>query len=117
MGVASRAALQAAGVTVDDVAHLDLYSCFPSSVAFAVDALGIDHPSVLDGSRPVTVTGALPYHGGPGSNYMTHSLAAMAQRLREDPGAYGLASGVGMHMTKHAFGRLVDRARSPRPAR
>ncbi len=104
MGVASRAALRAAGVTVDDVAHLDLYSCFPSSVAFAVDALGIDHTGVLDGTRPVTVTGALPYHGGPGSNYMTHSLAALAQRLREDPGGYGLASGVGMHMTKHAFG-------------
>jgi acetyl-CoA C-acetyltransferase len=52
----------------------------------------------------VTVTGGLPYHGGPGSNYMTHSLAAMAEVLRADPGSYGLVSGVGMHMQKHAFG-------------
>jgi acetyl-CoA C-acetyltransferase len=33
-----------------------------------------------------------------------HSTAAMVERLRRDPGAYGLVSGVGMHMTKHAFG-------------
>ena len=52
----------------------------------------------------MTVTGGLPYHGGPGSNYMTHSIAAMAERLRADPGAFGLVSGVGMHMTKHAYG-------------
>ena len=103
-GRGRRAALAGAGVGVDDVAHLDLYSCFASSVGFAVDALGLDHDRVPDGGRPVTVTGGLPYHGGPGSNYMTHSLAAMAERLRADPGAFGLASGVGMHMTKHAFG-------------
>ena len=35
---------------------------------------------------------------------MTHSIAAMAERLRADPGSYGLTSGVGMHMTKHAYG-------------
>jgi len=52
----------------------------------------------------VTQTGGLPYHGGPGSNYMTHSLAALAETLRADPGTYGLASGVGMHMQKHAYG-------------
>jgi acetyl-CoA C-acetyltransferase len=50
------------------------------------------------------VTGGLPFFGGPGSNYLTHSIAAMAQTLREDPGSLGLVSGVGMHMTKHVFG-------------
>jgi len=104
MGAASRAALTGAGIGIDDAAHLDLYSCFASSVAFAADALGLDHDEMLAGRRPVTVTGALPYHGGPGSNYMTHSIAALAERLRQDPGSYGVASGVGMHMTKHAFG-------------
>ncbi len=80
----------------DDVAHLDLYSCFASSLAFASDALGID------GRHDLTVTGGLPYHGGPGSNYCTHSLAAMAETLRGDPGSLGLATGVGMHMASHA---------------
>lgn len=104
MGVASRAALAGAGMGIDEVAHLDLYSCFASSISFAADALGLDHEDMLAGRRPVTVTGGLPYHGGPGSNYMTHSIAALAEQLRADPGSFGLASGVGMHMTKHAYG-------------
>jgi acetyl-CoA C-acetyltransferase len=87
-------------VGVDDVAHFDLYSCFGSSVNFARDALGL----VADDPRPLTVTGGLPYHGGPASNYMGHAIAAMAQTLRADPGAFGLVSGVGMHMTKHVYG-------------
>ncbi len=35
---------------------------------------------------------------------MTHSLAAMAELLRADPGSCGVVSGVGMHMQKHAYG-------------
>jgi len=98
MREASRAALARAGVTIDDVAHLDLYSCFASSINFALDALGLE-----PGDRPVTVTGGLPFAGGAGSDYMTHSIAAMAGVLRGDPGSLGLVSGVGMHMTKHVF--------------
>ena len=41
MAAAAAAALAGAGIGVDDVAHLDLYSCFASSVCFALDALGI----------------------------------------------------------------------------
>ncbi len=102
MAASARAALGGAGIGVDDVAHLDLYSCFASSVCFALDALGIaeDDPR----ASAVTQTGGLPYHGGPGSNYMTHSLAAMAETLRADPGSHGVVSGVGMHMQKHAYG-------------
>jgi acetyl-CoA C-acetyltransferase len=100
MSAASAAALGTASIGADDVAHLDLYSCFGSSVNFARDALGITD----DDPRPLTVTGGLPYHGGAGSNYMTHSIATMADVLRADPGSYGLVSGVGMHMTKHVFG-------------
>jgi acetyl-CoA C-acetyltransferase len=100
MAAASAIALSGAGIGADDVAHLDLYSCFASSVCFALDALGIAE----DDPRSVTQTGGLPYHGGPGSNYVTHSLAAMAETLRSDAGSYGLTSGVGMHMMKHAYG-------------
>jgi acetyl-CoA C-acetyltransferase len=100
MAAASSAALERAGGGIDDVAHLDLYSCFPSSLHFAADALGI---GPTDG-RGLTVTGGLAYHGGPASGYLTHSIAAMVETLRADPGALGLVSGVGMHMTKHVFG-------------
>ncbi len=100
LAAASSSALAGAGVGIDDVAHFDLYSCFASSVCFALDGLGLAE----DDGRGVTQTGGLPYHGGPGSNYMTHSLAAMTETLRRDPGGYGMVSGVGMHMQKHAYG-------------
>lgn len=97
---AADTALGMAGAGIDDVAHLDLYSCFASSVGFARDALGI----AMDDPRPLTVTGGLPYHGGAGSDYLTHSIATMARVLRGDPGSLGVVSGVGMHMTKHVYG-------------
>jgi acetyl-CoA C-acetyltransferase len=106
---ASAAALHGAGCEVDDIAHFDLYSCFASSIEFALDALGIDSNSARSADpgvvpdRPITVTGGLAYHGGPGSNYLTHSLATMVETLRADPGALGMISGVGMHMNKHVF--------------
>jgi acetyl-CoA C-acetyltransferase len=100
MAAAAGAALAGAGIGTDDVAHFDLYSCFASSVCFALDALEIGE----DDTRALTQTGGLPYHGGPGSNYMTHALAAMVETLRRQPGSYGVTSGVGMHMQKHAYG-------------
>ena len=100
MAAASAEALRIADVGVDDLAHLDLYSCFASSVNFARDALGIAE----NDPRSLTVTGGLPYHGGAGSDYMTHSIVTMAERLRVDPGSCGMVSGVGMHMTKHVYG-------------
>ena len=99
MEIASRDALSQAGIGIDDVEHLDLYSCFASSVLFATDALGIDPL----GDRDLTVTGGLPYHGGPASNYTTHAIAETVHRLRGMSGSYGLVSGVGMHMTKHVW--------------
>jgi acetyl-CoA C-acetyltransferase len=100
MRVAAGTALELAGAGIDDVAHLDLYSCFGSSVNFMRDALGLPP----DDARPLTVTGGLPYHGGAGSDYLTHAIAQMTRVLRADPGAYGLVTGVGMHMTKHVAG-------------
>jgi acetyl-CoA C-acetyltransferase len=94
------AALAHAGVGIDDVAHLDLYSCFASSVNFAIDALGL----APDDRRGFTVTGGLPFFGGAGSDYMTHSIATMVEVLRSDPGSFGMVTGVGMHMTKHVAG-------------
>jgi acetyl-CoA C-acetyltransferase len=99
MRTAFSAALQRAAVGTDDIAHFDLYSCFPSSVSFSLDALGID---ASDDRGPFTVTGGLPYAGGPGSCYALSSVAAMADTLVHDPGSVGLVTGVGMHLSKHA---------------
>ena len=100
MAAAASSALAAAGIGIDDAAHLDLYSCFGSSLHFACDALGISPHD----TRGLTVTGGLPYHGGPGSGYLVHAIAKMADVLRADPGSHGVVSGVGMHMTKHVYG-------------
>jgi acetyl-CoA C-acetyltransferase len=93
-------AMRCAGVGVDDIGHLDLYSCFASSVFFALDALGL----TARDPRSLTQTGGLPFAGGAASNYMGHSIASMAATLRGDPDSVGLVSGVGMHMTKHVAG-------------
>jgi acetyl-CoA C-acetyltransferase len=69
-------------------------------VQIAADMLGV----APDDPRPLTVTGGLPYHGGPGSNYPTHAIATMMKKLREKPGTKGLVSGLGWYATKHSIG-------------
>lgn len=98
IALAGRAALDFAGVGLDDIAHVDLYSCFPSAVHVAALALGLD----LD--RDLSVTGGLPYSGGPWNAYVVQSLAAMAEVLRADPDSYGLVSANGGTLTKHGIG-------------
>jgi len=111
IAAAGRALFQAAStgsgpsVGIDDVALIDLYSCFPSAVELGADALGL----ATDDARGLTVTGGLPYFGGPGNNYTTHSIATLTDRLREGAGgtgtpALGLATGLGWFVTKHALG-------------
>lgn len=96
---AGGAALAAAGVGVDELDRLELYSCFPIAVEMAADALGIAD----DDARGLTVTGGLPYFGGPGNNYTTHGIATLTDLLREEGGT-GLATGLGWFATKHAAG-------------
>lgn len=93
-------ALAQARLSIDDIDYFDLYSCFPCAVQIAADMLGIG----IDDPRPLTVAGALPYHGGPGNNYVTHAIACMVDRLRAHPGRRGLVTGVGWYLTKHAVG-------------
>jgi acetyl-CoA C-acetyltransferase len=98
-------ALGAAGFTIDDIAHFDLYSCFPAAVQIAKRALGIDE------GRPLTVTGGLGFAGGPVNNYPTHAIARMVEILRTEPEAVGLTTALGWYVTKHGVG--VWSARPP----
>jgi acetyl-CoA C-acetyltransferase len=93
-----KAALELAGKGVDDIAHIDLYSCFPSAVQIGAAELGLS----LD--RQLTVTGGLSFGGGPGNNYSMHAIATMVETLRRDPGAFGLVTSLGWYITKHAIG-------------
>lgn len=98
--IAGRTALEMAGLPISDVEHIDLYSCFPSAVQIGRDALGIDPGD----PRPLTVTGGLPYHGGPANNYVMHAIATMMDRVRTKPGSFGVCTGIGWYITKHAVG-------------
>ncbi|MEO0368645.1 MAG: acetyl-CoA acetyltransferase [Pseudomonadota bacterium] len=97
---AAKRSLAQAKRSIDDIALLDLYSCFPSAVQIACDELGIAH----DDARPFTLTGGLPYFGGPGNNYAMHGLAEMVSKLREHPNEYGLLNANGWYLTKHSVG-------------
>jgi acetyl-CoA C-acetyltransferase len=93
------AATSAARIAVDDIDAFDLYSCFPCAVEMGVEALGI----APDDARGLTVTGGLPYFGGPGNNYSLHAVATMVEHLRERGGT-GMVSAMGWYATKHAVG-------------
>lgn len=99
--LAGAKAFELDGSGIDQVAHIDLYSCFPSAVQLGAQALGV---GLEEADRPLTVTGGLPFGGGPGNNYVSHSIAAMCERLRRDPGSLGLVTALGWYATKHAVG-------------
>jgi acetyl-CoA C-acetyltransferase len=97
---ASRQALAMAGKTLDQIEVFDLYSCFASAVQIGCHEIGLAE----DDPRGLTITGGLPYFGGPGNNYVTHSISEMLRRLRARPGAFGLVTANGNYVTKHSFG-------------
>ena len=94
-------ALKQAGKTSADMHAFDLYSCFPCAVFSSMAVLGIDHTT---DPRPLTVTGGLPFFGGPGNNYSLHAIASMAEHLRQNAGDYGLVLANGGWMSKEAVG-------------
>lgn len=101
MGVGATRALELAGVGIDDLAHLDVYSCFPSAVGLFCREMGIDPLS-----RRLTVYGGLCFAGGPWNNPVGHALASMVEVLRADPGSLGMVTANGGTVDKHAFGVL-----------
>jgi acetyl-CoA C-acetyltransferase len=99
--IAGARVLELAGLRIDDVDYVDLYSCFPSAVQVAAAELGL---GLDDPGRPLTVTGGLTFAGGPWSNYVMHSIATMAELLVANPGRRALITANGGYLTKHSFG-------------
>lgn len=96
--LAVRTALDSAGVGIGDIGYRDFYSCFPIAVSSIAEPLGLP----LDGSVPLTLTGGLPFFGGPGNNYSMHAIATMVERIRADRGACGLVVANGGYLSKHS---------------
>lgn len=93
-------ALDSAGRRIDEVAHIDAYSCFPIAVLSACIAMGLDPAT----ERDLTLTGGLPFFGGPGNNYSMHGIAEVVQRIRARPGSFGLVIANGGYLSKHSAG-------------
>lgn len=98
--LAAQEALRVAGIGVDDIATFDLYSCFPFPVFVICEALGLD----ADDPRGLTLTGGLPYFGGPGNSYSLHGIAETVNQMRDSPGAFGLVGANGGIMSKYSVG-------------
>jgi acetyl-CoA acetyltransferase len=108
LAVALSAVQTITGTASAEYDHVELYSCFPAMPKLSARVLraqGDLRPEAL------TVTGGLTFFGGPGSNFMTHGLASMAERLRVGGGT-GLLHGVGMFNTRHHAVVLADRPRA-----
>ncbi len=100
MRTAGRETLEMAGLDLGQIDKFDIYSCFPSAVQIACKENGI----ALDDPRGLTVTGGLPYFGGPGNNYVTHSIAQMMDEVRLKPGSFGMVTANGNYVTKQSAG-------------
>lgn len=83
------------GLTPAGFDLVDLYSCFPIAVELAAEAYG------LSVDRPLTVTGGMPWAGGPYNNYVLQATARTARLLRAGHGRTGLVTSVSGVLTKH----------------
>jgi acetyl-CoA C-acetyltransferase len=92
--IAGRAAFAHARTTTDDVAHIELYSCFPIAVRTQMLELG------LAPGRQVTESGGMTWAGGPLNNWVVQALAKMADVLRADDGSLGLVTAISGMITK-----------------
>jgi len=97
---ASRMALEQAEMTLDDMDVFDIYSCFPSALEIARQEIGIAE----NDPRDLSVTGGLPFFGGPGNNYTMHAIAAVVDLIRKDRTRKAMVTANGWYLTKHSVG-------------
>jgi len=97
--VAISEAVNGSGIDSAKITHRDIYSCFPIVPYLAAEVLNLNP---LKDS--LTVTGGLPFFGGPGNNYSTHAIASMVELLRKNTGDYGLVVANGGFLSKESAG-------------
>ena len=91
---AAERAFERAGRSLSDVAHRELYSCFPAAVRVQLREIGIHD------ERPPSVTGGMTFAGGPLNHFVFQALVRMASVLRDAPGSSGLVTAVSGMLTK-----------------
>jgi acetyl-CoA C-acetyltransferase len=96
----AESALRSSDLDLSDIDFFDLYSCFPCAAIIGAMEIGLP----INELPPLSITGGLCRFGGPGNNYTMHSIAHAVERLRKNPEEFGLVTGVGYYLTKHAVG-------------
>jgi len=100
MNLSLNAVLRSVDKTIDQIDIMDIYSCFPIAVLAACEAMGLDWTT----DKPLTVTGGLPFFGGPGNSYSTNAIASLTDMLRAKPTSYGLITANGGFLSKQSVG-------------
>jgi acetyl-CoA C-acetyltransferase len=80
MQVSLSKALEVNRMTIADIDHAELYSCFPCVPKMARRIIG------WPAERAATVFGGLTFGGGPIANYMCHAVVGMVDALRSAGG-------------------------------
>ena len=93
-------ALEQAGLKLEEIDLFDIYSCFPSIVQIIRKEIGLSEKD----SRDLTVTGGLPYFGGPMSNYSMHSIITSVGLIRKNSSLKIMVVANGGFNTKQSFG-------------
>ncbi|MFO7965415.1 MAG: acetyl-CoA acetyltransferase [Desulfobacterales bacterium] len=95
----AQTSLERAGIGIDDIDVFDLYSCFPCAVEMGRHALGLSERD----ARDLSVTGGLPYFGGPMNNYSMHAVATVIDYIQKGRSRFAMVTATGWYMTKHAI--------------
>ena len=80
-----------------DIDMYDLYSCFPVAVQMFAKFLKITDIDQM------TITGGMPFAGGPLNSFVLHSTTKLISRIREMDKGIGLVTGVSGMMTKQSY--------------
>ena len=92
--IAGHRVLELADKTPDNIDQMELYSCFPLAVRVQLQEMG------LPANKPLSVTGAMTFAGGPLNNFVLQATVKMAQRMRAQPASTGLVTCISGMNTK-----------------
>jgi acetyl-CoA C-acetyltransferase len=98
MEVLAAAAIDRLGAPLAELEVVEAYSCFPAAVRVQQRALGLDRAGTP------TVTGGMPFAGGPYNNFVLQATAAVVRELRARPGDRGMVTTVSGLLTKPGLG-------------
>lgn len=97
---ATELSLKQADLSLNDIDVFDLYSCFACMIQIARREIGIPE----NDPRPLTLTGGLPYFGGPFNNYSMHGIVEAIEYVRKNPKNKALVQANGGYNTKQSVG-------------